>query len=997
MSPKLRASIKHVLFAAGALVTTAPFAAPQQSDTTEIAEIVIVTGSYIRGTAEDAALPVDVISTEELEKQGAPSAIDMLKSLTVMNGIIGESNRFTSGRGQASQGSAEINLRGFGEARTLVLLNGKRLATGDANRLPGSGAIARVEILKDGGASTYGSDAIGGVVNFITKERVEGLELSADYRHIEDSDGDYTAGLTWGTVGSNWDFFVSGNYFHRSQLLARDRDWTLRSYAENPQGGWSTGSNPGSFIFRNAPTGTAPFGMLDQRADPACTTFGGVVITGVPSSIGAPAGTQCQTQFTQWDNLVEEQDSYQAFVQFNIDFSDTTRLHLEGLYAYTDVPNAGATPTATTTRPITSTVLPAGSFGVGAVTAIANPGRSSFFNVPLTNPGYAGIFAPGAAGGTVPATATQGYILINQWRPFLSTGNPAHADGTQTYNFERDHYRFSAELTTEFAGISSSTSLTYGGASSERREVDFSTARLQLALRGLGGPNCNIAANTPGANGCLWFNPFSTGIRTLNNGTPNPYYVASADVNSAALINWIEDDMLAVSEVSVAEFDQVFSGELPFSLPGGTMGWALGAQYRHQWNKSNYGDTTNRALNPCVDTPVTGATTCAPFGESPYNFLGTYNEIDVDRGVYAVFTELSLPIFDSLNAQLAARFEDYGNKGGSSFDPKLSVKYQVIDQLALRGSVSTTFRAPPLTTLIPDENLAFTSIFGTNRPVGTVGNPELEPEEAFQWSVGAIVNVGNFRAMIDFWRFDIDQLLGVEPTNGILNIVFPNGAPTTANPNPANNCATVDPAYLASRFTFANGVCAPGNILKITRSSINGAGLRNDGIDATLDYTFDNVAGGSLVIGASATWIHKYETETLRLNGVVYEQGFDGVGFLNQGTTLYALPEWRAQGYLDFNVGTHNVRWTTNFIDQYRDQRTAQFTATSPKGQVIDSTFLHNVTYRTQLPWDTTLLATIENITDEDPSFARLELNYDPLTGFPLGRTFKIGVRKTFQ
>jgi len=921
-----------------------------------------------------------------------------------MNGIIGESNRFTSGRGQASQGAAEINLRGFGAERTLVLLNGKRLATGDANRLPGANAIARVEILKDGGASTYGSDAIGGVVNFITKERVEGLELNADYRHIEDSDGDYTAGINWGTTGESWDFFVAGSYFHRSQLQALDRDWAVRSYAENPQGGWSTGSNPGAFIPRNPATATAPFGMLDQRADPGCATFGGVVVSGVASAVGAPAGTQCQTQFTQWDNLVEKQNSYQTFAQFNVDFSDTTRLHVEGLYSFTDVPNAGATPTATTTRPITSTVLPPGSFGVGAVTAIANPGRTSFFNVPLNNPGYVGAFAPG--GSVLPSTATQGYILINQWRPFLSTGNPGHADGTQTYNFERDNWRFSTELTTEFAGISSSTSLTYGSASSERREVDFSTARLQLALRGLGGPNCAWQTATPGSAGCLWFNPFSTGIRTLRDGTPNPYYVASADVNTRELINWIEDDMLAVNEVTVGEFNQVFSGELPISLPGGGIGWAAGVQYRHQWNESTY-TGSNRALNPCVDTPVTGTTTCAPFGESPYNFLGTYNNIDVDRGVYAVFTEASLPILDSVNAQIAARFEDYGNKGGSSFDPKLSMRWQVLDQLALRGSVSTTFRAPPLTSLIPDENLAFTSIFGTNRPVGTVGNPDLEPEEAFQWSVGTIVNVGGFRAMIDFWRFDIDKLLGVEPTSGILGIVFPNGAPTTANPTPADNCATVDPAYLATRFTFANGVCAPGNILKVTRSSINGAGLRNDGIDGTFDYTFDNLGGGSLVVGASGTWIHQYKTETLRINGVVYEQGFDGVGFLNQGTTLYALPEWRAQAYLDFSFGSHNVRWTTNWVDQYRDQRDgilrdgrrdpSIFLGTTQNGRVIQDSFQHNVTYRTELPWDTTLLATIENITDEDPSFARLELSYDPLTGFPLGRTFKIGVRKAFQ
>jgi iron complex outermembrane receptor protein len=1004
MSPKLRASIHRILFATGALAASVTTTVAQEAlSTDEIAEIVIVTGSYIRGTAEDAALPVDVISTEELEKQGAPSTLDMLKSLTVANGIIGESNRFTSGRGQAQQGAAEINLRGFGAARTLVLVNGKRPATGDANRLLPANAIARIEVLKDGGASTYGTDAIGGVVNFITKDRVNGLELSADYRHIEDSDGDYNAGLLWGTSGDRWDFYFAGNYFHRSRLEARERDWALRPYYENPEGGWSTGSNPGSFIFQGP---YAPLSMSSQRHDPGCEFFGGQVITGVASVVGAAAGTQCRTQFTQWDNLVEEQDTYQTFAKFSFDISDTTQLNVEALYAFTDVPNAGATPTATTTRPVTATVLPPRTsttfpFGLGADNPnLSSPARSSFFYVPLNNPGLTPALL---SSGFVPTGATGAYILLNQWRPFLATGNPAHDDGTQTYDFEREHWRVAAELTGEIGSVAWTSSLSYGVATSKRYEVDVSTARLQLALRGLGGPNCDWQSPTatPGQNGCLWFNPFSTGIAQTRDGVPNPLYDPAADVNTRELMQWLEDDMLAKSQARVGEFNLVFSGELPIQLPGGNVGWAVGAQYRKDWTIAEYSNASNRATNPCVDTPVTGRTNCAPMGESPYNFLATYNNIDVNRDVYAVFTEVSLPIVDSFNVQLAARFEDYGNQGGSSFDPKLSFRWQVLDQLALRGSVSTTFRAPPQTSLIPDEAIAFTNIFGTNRPVGTVGNPDLDPEESFQWTVGAIVNVGGFRALIDYWRFDIDKLLTVEPTSGILNIVFPNGA------TGPDNCATADPAFLASRFVFSNGVCGANNILKLVRQQINGAGLVNDGVDITLDYTFDNVFGGTLSVGATATWIHQYKTESLVINGVTFERGFDGVGFLNNGTTLYALPEWRAQAYLEYNFDRFNVRWTASFVDQYRDQRDGVerdgivreniFTPESPNGRIIDSSIVHSVTLRTALPADTTLLATIENVFDEDPPFARMELNYDPLTAqLPLGRTFKIGVRKKF-
>ena len=948
--------------------------------TDQIAEVVVVTGSYIKGTPEDAALPVEVIGSEELEKQGAPSALDLLKSTPVMTGIIGDSNQFATGRGQASQGSTSINLRGFGSERTLTLMNGKRLATEDANLLP-SAAISRVEILKDGGAATYGSDAIGGVVNFITKERVQGLELGADYRHIEDSDGDYSASIAWGVSGERSDFYIAADYMHRSELKIRDRAWALRSFQENPLGGWSTGANPGSFRH------ITPAGFGAQIADPACQRFGGQLI-----DIGDGA-TQCQTQYTPWLNLVEEQNTYRVFTQYSIDLSDSTSLKLEALYANTNVPEAKFTPSFTTTRRLTGTATGPDGLLLSTEGGVLDPARTPFFYVPDNNPG----FIAARATGLIPADALLSYITINQWRPFMAGGNPAFNYGPSQSEYEREQSRFSAELTGDFNGIGWIVSGTYGTSEVRRHEVDIATGKLQYALRGLGGANCDVAGaianDTYGQNGCLWFNPFSNAIAgNPLTGVANPGYNAAV-ANSADLVNWLQDKHLEIGQSEVAEFNAVANGELPFmSLPGGSIGWAVGAQYRHTWTEARNNFNASTVTNPCPDTPLNGDVTCFPYPESPYNFLATYTPSKLDRGVYAVFSELNLPLADAFNAQLAARFEDYGNKGGSSFDPKLSLRWQVIDELAFRGSVGTTFRAPPQTALIPQEDIAFQTILGSNRPVATIGNPNLEPEEAFTFSVGSIVNIGNFRATVDFWRFDIDKLLGVEPSNGVLDLVFPNFAAGGATA--PNNCATVDAAWLAAHLQFAGGVCSPNNILKLTRGSINGAGLVNDGIDVQMDYRFDDVFGGSLTVGTSATWIHKYETETLTIDGVVFEQGFDGVGFLNQGTTLYALPEWRAQGYLDFSIGRQNLRWTANYIDQYRDQR---YASTTTLDSLIDATILHNVTYRTSLPGDVTLLATIENVFDKDPPFALLEMSYDPLTGSALGRTFKIGMRKSFN
>ena len=171
-----------------AVAFTLGMAASAAAQTTRSAtdvEEVVVTGSYIAGTPEDAALPVDVLSAQDLERQGSPTVVQLVKTITASQSALGESNRYNGGAGTAS-----INLRGFGASRTLTLMNGRRLAESPAAAFQGGGAnlnfiptaaIGRVEILKDGAAATYGSEAIGGVVNFITRRDLNGLEVEGEY------------------------------------------------------------------------------------------------------------------------------------------------------------------------------------------------------------------------------------------------------------------------------------------------------------------------------------------------------------------------------------------------------------------------------------------------------------------------------------------------------------------------------------------------------------------------------------------------------------------------------------------------------------------------------------------------------------------------------------------------------------------------------------------------------------------------------------------------
>ncbi|MGZ6014016.1 MAG: TonB-dependent receptor plug domain-containing protein, partial [Caulobacteraceae bacterium] len=204
-------------------------AAAAATPATTTVEEVVVTGSFIAGTPKDAALPVDVIRAEDLQKQGSPTVVELIKALPSSSGVYGDANQFGAGR---TEGSASINLRTLGQSRTLVLINGRRMVTSAAGTNPfvdlntiAPAAIGRLEVLKDGAAATYGSDAIGGVVNFITRKNLNGFEVGGDYSFIDGSDGDYNTRAAYGWQGDKSDIMIAAGYSHRSVLPTTARDF----------------------------------------------------------------------------------------------------------------------------------------------------------------------------------------------------------------------------------------------------------------------------------------------------------------------------------------------------------------------------------------------------------------------------------------------------------------------------------------------------------------------------------------------------------------------------------------------------------------------------------------------------------------------------------------------------------------------------------------------------------------------------------------------------
>ena len=981
------------MIAGPAYAQTAP-AADAVSEDAPVKDIV-VTGSLIRGSSEEAPAPIDVISSEELARQGSPSAVELLKALPTSNGVLGDSNQFDS-RSQGAEGIATANLRGLSPQRTLVLLNSKRLVAAgngvpavDINMIP-QAAIGRIEVLKDGAAATYGSDAVAGVVNFITRTNQNGLIVGGNYKFIKESQGDYDVSASYGYNGDGLHVLLAAGYQYRGELLARERDFAIRPFAFNPEGGFTGGGNPSEFIPASA-AGTATSGTF--TVDVSCAALGGVPST--PNAVtGAPQ--RCSANYTQFDALTDTEKRGQVFAQVGVDLTDNLKVEVTGLLGRSTVPHYRTSPSYVLTQ------SPSSAVGFS---------QTGFF-VPNSNPGLIAYRAQNPTG--VPAAATGGVIFPTLlFRPFLLGGNPLFPQfqGSSIGFRKSDSERFTADLTWEASeDISVNLGATYHNYYRYIDGFDSFGDRVQLALRGLGGVNCNT--NTPGLNGCLYLNPFGNAAAVNPaTGVANPNYVSSV-ANSAELASYFFVKSSSQAQTSLFVADASISGRTGISLPGGDVKFGVGAQYRKEKFSVKYGTNNNIDVNPCRESPVTGTgTPCRPNQGSatpaPANgalaFLGTNRDSRADQDVRAAFAELQVPVFDRLLIQLGARYEDYGGAVGSTFDPQARARLEITDWLALRGGIGTTFRGPRPENLLNTSVTSLQLLGTTFKPIDVFGNTALSPESSTNLSGGILLNSGGFSASVDYYKYKIDDAIVAEPVSGIVNTLFT-----------GTNCT--DPAFAAlrTRFQFADGggvpgagTCTLGNVSRLRTQIVNGATIKNSGLDFQASYrgSSGDVRYGA---GVNATYTIEYTTGDQVVEGVIVQPRFDAAGKLNFQTTAYPVPEWKGNAYIDAGAGPVDVRFTVNYIDSYLDQRSLVTTrgifgpnaalggTIVSNGARIEKFVTADLNVRVHLFGDYTLTATVNNIFDKAPPFARLDYNYDPFTGSALLRTVKLGVSAKF-
>ena len=232
--------------------------------------------------------------------------------------------------------------------------------------------------------------------------------------------------------------------------------------------------------------------------------------------------------------------------------------------------------------------------------------------------------------------------------------------------------------------------------------------------------------------------------------------------------------------------------------------------------------------------------------------------------------------------------------------------------------------------------------------------------------------------------------------------MFPSATPSSWQ------CAN---ATLASRFTFATGAgtvtnpltgtnCHPSNFQGLRTNLINGPSVDTDGVDLDASYVVRDLFGhsGDLTAGLDASYVGKYQRGALlTLDGITISPAIDRAGKAELLSQFYSDPRWKANFYLNYAVGRHNIRAVLHYVDSMRDLNHDTDTATAGvQAARIGAYTPVDLIYRVELPADTTLTATVQNLFDKDPPFAFSPYNYDYFLSSPLGRVFELNIRKRF-
>jgi iron complex outermembrane receptor protein len=791
------------LLLAGAFGTLAlpGLALAQTADGAQRMERVVVTGSSIKRIDGETALPVQILKRDDIERTGASSTEELVKQLSSLSSA-GSSTTVANASGYGGGSIATVSLRGLGGARTLVLVNGRRVsvygggsagAAGssvDVNSIPLS-AIERVEVLKDGASAVYGSDAIAGVVNFILRKDFTGLEATANYGQTSDNLGHDRKASVFAGFGrfadDGWNLTASASVQKTDRILGADRDFARRLNAAEQNDYTSSIAFPANVVLNNR-------GTLGNPALPNCG----------PVSLVSPfSSSRCTFDNSPSVSLQPDLEKASFMANGRLRLGDEAEAYFESGF---------------TKNKITSTTQ-AVPLAYNAVTTASNPYVPAFQQLIAQYPGMAAKYGTNIGRG--------GFILVPGSRYYPTAF--AAANGLS-----------GLPLLLNYRDV----------ANGVRNTLDVSeNARFVVGARGsLAGWDMDSALlysqSKVHENLLSGYAQYSKVLPIFNSGVINPF----GDTADAAALESVRAAEFRgtsySSKTSTTSIDLKGSREI-FTLPAGAVGMALGAELRRE----------KFAYDPSVAIQTGDI---AGLGGNAFPVVGA-------RNVGSVYAELSIPIVKKLDADVAVRYDSYQGVG-HTVNPKASLRWQPFDSLLLRSAVGKGFRAPSLTDLYTpqatgitgngsrdyvrcptlatgaprDCNFQFTTITG--------GNPDLKPEKSTSITAGVVWEpVKNATISLDAFRIDLKDAIVV---GGLSSVYFL-----------ANAERTTQYAQFINRGAADGNAAGVGPIESIVQTNANLFKTKVAGVDLDGAYRLRLGERNRLNFRLSGTYMHKYDTQ----------------------------------------------------------------------------------------------------------------------------------------
>ena len=886
---KLKLSVAPIVLGV-ALLSAPAYAqdAPSEDEASMDDDVIVVTGSILRRTNTETASPVTVLSAETLEERGLNTVAEAVQRLSA-NGAGTITQGWNTGFNFASGANAPA-LRGLTVQSTLAISDGLRMAPYpladdgqrnfvDLNTIPDA-VVERIEVLRDGASSTYGADAIAGVINVITKKEIQGLHLGGSIGISQKGDaGEQRFDATWGygdLADDGWNFYVSGEYRKQDALYARDRGYPFNTADRTstcgesgsclpnlnwngftPENGSFNGliSVPGVTLVRPVnPDNPATGGGRFEFLNPAAGCRGYNLHTNIGTSGTAPLAGVCEVDFqADYIMLQPEIERQGLTARFTANVGDRAQIYAIANY-YNTKTNASFTP-----------------LGFNGTPTSPNNGAAAY-NVMLP------VYVCNTGVGTLTGTGTGCDATNGVLNPY----NPYAADGQTAQAFVR---------------------------STRGRTVNTSSRALRgvLGIEGSFGDDWRYSAN---------FTASEVRLKRAQENYPIPQRIADLVARGELNLNDLEANSQEVWDYisprnvtkSVSELWQVqatLAKDL-FELPGGPLQAAVGVSYRDE----------------SIDAPSANPGTLGNQYDRYYgiNAVGTSGS----RNVKSAFFELSAPVIEQIELTASGRYDDYST-GQSNFSPKLGVKFTPIPQVAVRGTFSKGFRIPsfnesfglPTTGFVTrtvncTTYAAFCAAHGNNAyatgqyslGLTQVGNPDLDPEKSTAFTAGIIVEpIRNISLTVDFWHIKVKGLItGVTSTaaaeaayyanNGVVNIpgitVRP-GQPDPAFPNALPLIGFIESSYTNQDSQVVSGIDFGANV--------------------------------SLPIGNNVTWRSNFDASYMLKYELTTDAGdklrYDGTLSPCNITSCSGSPKWRASWQNTLAFGDTTLSLTAYYTKGY--------------------------------------------------------------------------------